>query len=84
MTIQEMFNLAVAISGFLGGWWVKTIWESLKDLQKADKELATQVSQIEILVAGQYVKKDEFDRTATAIFVKLDKIYDKLDAKVDK
>lgn len=79
-----MFNIAVALSGFLGGWWVKTIWESLKDLQKADEKLADKVAQIEVLVAGQYVKRDDFDRTASAIFLKLDKIYDRLDTKVDK
>jgi len=79
-----MFNIAVALSGFLGGWWVKTIWESLKDLQKTDKDLAEKVSQMEVLVAGQYIRRDEFDRTATAIFVKLDKIYDRLESKVDK
>lgn len=79
-----MFNIAVALSGFLGGWWVKTIWESLKDLQNADKELASKVSQIEVIVAGQYVKRDEFDRTAAAIFVKLDKIYDLVQTKADK
>lgn len=84
MTIQDMFNIAVALSGFLGGWWVKTIWESLKDLQNADKELASKVSQIEVIVAGQYVKRDEFDRTAAAIFVKLDKIYDLVQTKADK
>lgn len=79
-----MFNIAVALSGFLGGWWVKTIWESLKDLQKVDKDLAEKVSGIEILVAGQYVKRDELKELGDAIFRKLDKIEDKLDAKVDK
>ena len=84
MTLQDMFNIAVALSGFLGGWWVKTIWESLKDLQKVDKDLAEKVSGIEILVAGQYVKRDELKELGDAIFRKLDKIEDKLDAKVDK
>jgi len=84
VTLQDMFNIAVALSGFLGGWWVKTIWESLKDLQKVDKDLAEKVSGIEILVAGQYVKRDELKELGDAIFRKLDKIEDKLDAKVDK
>lgn len=79
-----MFNIAVALSGFLGGWWVKTIWESLKDLQKEDQKLSDKVAHIEVLVAGQYVRKSDFDRTADALFIKLDKIYEKLDTKVDK
>ena len=59
-------------------------WDSYKELKKTDKELADKVSAIEVLVAGQYVKRDDFDRLAQAIFVKLDKIMDKLDTKVDK
>ena len=46
--------------------------------------LAEKVNGIEILVAGNYVKKDDFDRFTDAIFSKLDKISDKLDNKADK
>jgi hypothetical protein len=81
---QTIFNIAVAVAGSLGGWWLKVLWDAVKDLQSADKELAEKVSSIEILVAGQYVKRDDFDRVANAIFAKLDKIMDKLDTKADK
>ena len=81
---QTLFNIAVAVAGSLGGWWLKVLWDAVKDLQSADKELAEKVSSIEILVAGQYVKRDDFDRVANAIFAKLDKIMDKLDTKADK
>lgn len=81
---QTIFNIAVAVAGSLGGWWLKVLWGAVKDLQSADKELAEKVSSIEILVAGQYVKRDDFDRVANAIFAKLDKIMDKLDTKADK
>ena len=81
---QTFFNIAVAVAGSLGGWWLKVLWDAVKDLQSADKELAEKVSSIEILVAGQYVKRDDFDRVANAIFAKLDKIMDKLDTIADK
>jgi hypothetical protein len=81
---QTLFNIAVTVAGFLCGWWLKVLWDAVKDLQSADKELAEKVSSIEILVAGQYVKRDDFDRVANAIFAKLDKIMDKLDTKADK
>ena len=42
------------------------------------------VNQIEVLVAGQYVKRDDFDKLANAIFAKLDKISDKIDSKADR
>ena len=81
---QELFNIVVGIAGALGGWWLKVMWETLKDLQTADKELMDKVSKIEVLVAGAYVKRDEFDRALNRLFEKLDHIDSKLDSKADK
>ena len=81
---QTLFNIAVTVTGFLGGWWLKVLWEAVKDLQTADKVLVEKVSSIEVLVAGNYMSKQDFDKIAAAIFAKLDKIEDKLDRKVDK
>jgi hypothetical protein len=81
---QTIFNIAIAVAGFLGGWTLKVMWESLKDLQTADKILVDKVNTIEILIAGTYMSKVDFDKIAVAIFAKLDKIEDKLDRKVDK
>jgi hypothetical protein len=39
----------------------------VKDLQKADTELATKVAEIEVLVAGAYVKRTELDAHMNAI-----------------
>lgn len=81
---QNMFNIAVGIAGALGGWWMKAMWEALKDLKNADQELATQVSDLKVLVAGDYVRREMFDRLSDAIFAKLDRIENKLDHKADK
>lgn len=81
---QELFNIMVGVAGALGGWWLKVMWETLKDLQTADKELMDKVSKIEVLVAGAYVKRDEFDRALKRLFEKLDHIDAKLDSKADK
>jgi len=81
---QTVFNIALAISGFLGGWVLKVIWDAVKDLQAADKVLVEKVNTIEILIAGNYMSKQDFDKIAIAIFAKLDKIEDKLDKKADK
>lgn len=81
---QEIFNIAVAIAGALGGWWLKVMWETLKDLQTADRQLVDKISKIEILVASNYVNKEDFDRTITRLFEKLDHIESKIDAKADK
>lgn len=84
MDNQQLFNMVFAIAGALGGWWMKAMWESVKGLEKADKELASQVSDLKVLVAGGYVRTEAFDKTATAIFSKLDRIEDKIDLKADK
>ncbi len=84
MDYQTLFNIAGGLVGFLGGWWMKVLHESVRDLQIADKSLADKVSSIEILVAGNYVKRDDFDKSVEAIFRKLDRIEDKLDGKADK
>lgn len=84
MDSQTIINAAIALVGFLGGWILKVVWESVKDLQIADKILVDKVNTIEILIAGNYMSKLDFDKIAAAIFQKLDKIEDKLDRKVDK
>ena len=81
---QTIFNIAISVSGFLGGWWLKVLWDAVKDLQIADKILVDKVNTIEILIAGNYMSKLDFDKIAASIFAKLDKIEDKLDRKVDK
>ena len=81
---QTLFNYALALCGALGGWVLKVIWDAVKDLQVADKVLVEKVNTIEILIAGNYMSKQDFDKIAAAIFAKLDKIEDKIDKKVDK
>jgi hypothetical protein len=84
MMTQELFNIVVGVAGALMGWWLKVMWESLKDLQTQDQKLAEKVGKIEVLVAGAYVKREEFDRTILRLFDKLDHIELKIDGKADK
>lgn len=81
---QQAINVLIGIVCAAGGWWMKVMHEALKDLQLEDKQLAEKVSKIEVLVAGDYVKKEELSKMTDALFAKLDRIEDKLDGKVDK
>ena len=81
---QNVINLLIGLCGTLGGWWMKAMWEALKDLKVADDKLAEQVSALKVLVAGDYVRRELFDRLSDAIFAKLDRIESKLDGKADK
>ena len=66
------------------GWWLNNVWTSLKELQAADRELAEKVASIEILVAGQYVTREEFNTVLNQVFTKLDTIRDIVSQKADR
>jgi len=68
----------------LGGWFLRIMWDTLLNLQSQDRELADKVARIEVLVAGEYVKKEDFDRVIERLFDKLDHIELKIDSKADK
>lgn len=84
MVDQVIINGLLAGFGALIGFLLNAVWQAVKDLQEADKSLASKVAEIEVLVAGAYVRKDEFTQSVNALFAKLDRIEDKLDKKVDK
>lgn len=84
MSYQELFNIIVGILGALAGWILNAMWAALKDLQSADTKLAEKVAAIEVLVAGQYITRDEFTDAMSSVFTKLDKIQDTLNRKVDR
>lgn len=81
---QIIINWLLAGFGALIGFLLNAVWQAVKDLQKADTTLADKVGKIEVLVAGAYVKRDEFDRALNRLFEKLDHIEMKIDKKADK
>ena len=85
---QTMFNAFVAIVGAAGGWWLNTVWKAVSELQRQDRELADKLGKVEVLVAGDYVRKEEFHSRVDAmegrLIQKLDRIDAKLEGKVDK
>jgi hypothetical protein len=81
---QSSLNWFFGLINLVLGVVMKMIWDSYKSLKEADKELAEKVGNIEVLVAGQYVKREDFAQVTNQLFFKLDKILDKLDTKADK
>ena len=81
---QVLFNLLGAAVSAMLGWALKFIYDKLHDLQLIDVSLADKVQKIEVLVAGEYIKRSEMDKMYIALFSKLDRIENKLDGKVDK
>ena len=84
MDIQSIFNIVSGALLLLGGWFLRIMWDTLMNLQAQDRELADKVARIEVLVAGEYVKKEDFDRVIERLFDKLDHIELKIDSKADK
>jgi hypothetical protein len=83
MESQVVINVALGMISFLGGWVVKNLQDSMKSLHQSDKDLAAKVQSIEVLVAGQYITRENFSSTIKVLFEKLDKIDAKLDQKAN-
>lgn len=81
---QTVINWVFAALSAGFGFLVRVMWESVKDLQRADKELTAEVSAMKVLVAGNYITRDEQHTSQRALFAKLDRIEEKLDGKADK
>jgi phosphate uptake regulator len=79
-----IFNIAYGLISALGGWVLNNLKSSIDDLRKSDADLEQKLHEVDKLVAGQYVRRDELDKSLTIIFNKLDKIVDLLASKADK
>ncbi len=81
---QTIINAIIGGFGAALAFILRVVWEGLRELQRADVEIATRVSEMQLLVAGNYVKKEDLESSVKALFAKLDKIEDKLDKKADR
>ena len=77
---QDMLNWLFGLMNIALGAFIKWIYDSHKELRTADKELADKVSKIEVLVAGNYITRNEFNGAMQRLFDKLDHI----ELKVEK
>jgi hypothetical protein len=84
MDFQFIINLVGAAALGVMGWFARQLWDSVK-------ELKNDVAAIRLHMSENYVKKSEIDtlkidmdKRFDRIEVLLDKLYEKLDSKVDK
>lgn len=73
MDKQSLFNLALSMAAFLGGWILNNISRSIERL---DLDMRT--------VSSTYVTKNDYHRDIDEIKTMLNKIFEKLDSKADK
>ena len=81
---QALINWMMGGFGAAIAFILRVVWEGLRELQKADLELASRVNEVQLVVAGQYVKREDMERIQTALFAKLHRIENKLDLKMDR
>jgi hypothetical protein len=84
MDYQVMFNIVLGGFSFLAGFLLNNVWAEVKSLQATDKSTIDRLSSIEILVAGNYVKRQEFAHTMDRLFTELKEISAKLNSKADR
>ena len=91
-TWQIIFNIGTFVIGGVVSWYVRISWEMLQELRKSHVEahaaINDKVGKIEVLVAGEYVKRTDFEKVCESLRDTIDKgftrIFDKLDGKADK
>ena len=77
MDWQLFINLAGGAILTAIGWWCREIWDSVKALKE-------DIKKIEVELPTSYVKKDDINSRFDKIDGVLERIFDRLDNKVDK
>jgi hypothetical protein len=74
---QTTINLVGGAILAILGWFARTLWDAVKELQ-------TDLHQLEVDLPTTYVTKDDFKEVMARIEDMFERIYDKLDEKQDK
>ena len=77
MDFQNVMDGVMALVGAVLGWFVKIIWDAIKELQKDLKETNQTIHE-------HYVRKEDYRLDIAEIRGMFNRIMDKLDSKVDK
>jgi len=81
---QVFVNWSLGALGAISGFLLNKLWDATRDLQKADEKLVEKVGNIEILVAGAYIRKDEFHRVNRELKDEIVRLNEDVSAKLDK
>lgn len=82
--MQYLFNvLFVALLGIVS-WYVKQTSADIQTLQTTDDKINRDLTEMRILVAGQYATRAELTDMMKALFAKLDRIEEKISQKADR
>ena len=57
---QTLFNVLIGLSGAMGGWILKMIWDAVSELRKEMKELNREVNQ-------DFVRREDFKESIAEV-----------------
>jgi len=77
MDKQDLLNIAFGVASSVLGWFAREMWSAVKEL-KAD------LAKLREELPRSYVMKEDYRRDIYEIKEMLNKIFDRLDNKVDK
>ena len=77
MDFNFVLNIILGSTLAIGGWFVRQMWDAVTKLKD-------DLKRIEVDMPTNYVRKDEMAARFDRIEDLLDKLYEKLDNKVDK
>lgn len=84
---QAVVEIAISILGLLvsiGGFVLKSFQSELKDLRDKQQIQADKIGDIEVLVAGAYVTRQEMIQAMSGVNAKLDRISEQIAQKADR
>ena len=73
MDYQPLFNIAMMLAAFFGGWVLRSIYQSVERLDKDVRAMPE-----------RYLAKDDYRQDLQRVEAMLTRILDKLDEKADK
>ena len=77
---QNFFNVLISVAGAAVAWFIKVIYDQIKELKFTDERLADSVDEIK----ENYARRDDVHDFVIEIKATLLRIENKLDGKVDK
>ena len=74
MEPQQYIMVLEGVASFLMIWVMKSFWDELKEIRKTVLVNSGRLNKIDVLIAGTYLRKDEFTTALGAISNKLDRL----------
>lgn len=77
MDWQPYINMGIGAAFAVTGWFANQLWTAVQELKR-------EVRDLEVKLPSDFVRKSELSEDLSRIYIMLDRIDKKLDAKADK